>query len=264
MTSVLSVASAKGGSGKTTTSTHIAAALASRGHATLLVDAEPQRNSCVRLLTGSEESPWGEGMSDILMYGRPLTSGVVPSRLDHLDVLRGGAELDSTSDWLVGQKAGPFLIRKRIIEPLVNAGVYKWIVIDTPPALGMLTAGSLIAADLVVSPVRASDSDSVAGVFGILDALDDLADFGPARHIGVVVTDISAPTKRSMSQKAVMGKVEREKWPILGEWRSYAAFGNSQGGNMTVGEWEPKSPAVKAILETADAIVKASKKGKRK
>lgn len=218
----------------------------------------------MRLLTGSESDPWGTGMSDLLMHGKALTETVVPSRLDHLDVLRGGDNLDETSDWLAARRAGDYIIQEKIIEPLVAAGVYKWIIIDTPPALGTLTTSSLVAADLVLSPVRASDSDSVAGVFGILDALDDLARYQPGRHVGVVITDIAAPSKRSMSQKIVTKKAALERWPILGEWRSYAAFGNSQGANLTVGEWEPKSPAVKAITDTVDAIIKASKKGKRK
>ena len=137
---VLTIASGKGGVGKTTTATGIAAVLAASGQQTLLIDAEPQQNAALALLSPDLEpdtpgygDPYGPGVADVLTMGGKITvESITPficaSRIEGLDVLPAG-DLDTVQSWLSGQRASELFVRNRIVEPL-DVGFYKWIVID--------------------------------------------------------------------------------------------------------------------------------------
>jgi chromosome partitioning protein len=140
---VFTIANQKGGVGKTTTAVNLAAALAERKIHTLVVDLDPQANATSAL--GVEKF---EGKS---LY-RPLHGEgsafemLTPTQWPHLALIPSEVDLAAIEIELAQQQN--YLMRLRtVLEPLRSSGGYRAIIIDCPPALGMLSMNSLVAAD---------------------------------------------------------------------------------------------------------------------
>ncbi|MBB4079710.1 chromosome partitioning protein [Lewinella aquimaris] len=149
----ISLAIQKGGSGKTTTALNLAAALRRLGRSVLLVDLDPQANLTHSLGIRDEERPniyhllhreMNGERADIRSIVTVTDSGqaLVPAGLELAD-----AELELVATY------GREHIVKRLLQPLVEE--YDYILIDCPPAVGMLTVNALVASDFVILPLQA-------------------------------------------------------------------------------------------------------------
>ena len=140
---VFTIANQKGGVGKTTTAINLAAALAERKIHTLVVDLDPQANATSAL--GVEKQ---EGKS---LYGPLHGEGsafemLTPTEWPHLALIPAEQDLAAIEIELAQQQN--YLMKLRaVLDPLRNSGGYRAIIIDCPPALGMLSMNSLAAAD---------------------------------------------------------------------------------------------------------------------
>lgn len=199
------LASAKGGSGKTTLSTALSAEAARRGVKTLLVDADTQANASEWLAGGggmlASVGDGGRGVYRLFIDGEepaPLT--VKPS----LDLLPAGArtqslanELDRMLTMSLEQKRQGLTLVRDLLHEATSA--YEQVWIDTPPSLQSpsLIESFLAAADFVVVPFRASP-DHARAAFKVIEQLVALDELGVehAKPLGVVIFDRDAAATR--------------------------------------------------------------------
>ena len=159
---ILAIANQKGGVGKTTTAINLAAALAMRGKPTLLIDLDPQGNSSMSFLDirSAEKSVYDVFVDKDLH----LTDIIVPATsLQNLSIAPARIALAKLESRMTGELDAPFRLKDELGQ--LN-GHYANVVIDCPPALGLLTVNALVAATHLLIPIQSS--------YFALEGTDDL------------------------------------------------------------------------------------------
>jgi chromosome partitioning protein len=199
---IVAIANQKGGVGKTTTAINLSAALALRGQPTLLIDLDPQANSTMSFLDMQHVS---RSMYEAIAEpGVSIPDVVVPSAVPNLFVAPSRIALAKLEAKLVGELDAHFRLKDRI--DAVRAD-YPHIVIDCPPALGLLTVNALVAATHLLIPIQSSYF-ALEGTDDLLETVEKVrARANPALQIlGVVIT---MHDKRTSLARDIRDQIQR-------------------------------------------------------
>ena len=148
-TKIISIANQKGGVGKTTSSVNIAAYLAISEAPTLLVDMDPQGNATTGI--GIGVGTYENSVYDLIIGKKDVNDSILKTDLEYLDIIPSSGKLVGAEVELVNQYAR----EKFLKESLENViGKYKFIIIDSPPSLGLLTLNVLTVCHSIIIPIQ--------------------------------------------------------------------------------------------------------------
>ncbi|MBO7214307.1 MAG: ParA family protein [Clostridia bacterium] len=189
-TKVIAFANNKGGSGKTTTCSNVACALALSGKKVLMIDGDMQLNLTISYFDEEKALSFAENGKNIysaIKDGVDLSKCIAETEYEGLDLipsssLMSGIEFELFSKW---QRETVF---RKILEPIRARGYYDYVLIDAPPTLGGWVMNVLCASDYLVIPVEASPW----GLFGLANMFEftsQVKEISPKLEIlGIAVT----------------------------------------------------------------------------
>jgi chromosome partitioning protein len=181
---ILAISNQKGGVGKTTTAINLSAALAQKGFPTLLIDLDPQGNATLSFLDPEQiTSSIYEALID---DGKTVNHAVHKTNIKKLDLVPSRISLAKFESKMLGDIDSHFRMKDRL-KPLVSR--YKYIVIDTPPTLGLLTVNALVASTHLLVPIQSSYF-ALEGTDDLLETVEKIkARPNPSlEFLGVVIT----------------------------------------------------------------------------
>jgi chromosome partitioning protein len=148
-TRILAVANQKGGVGKTTTTINLGTALAAINQQVLIIDLDPQGNASTGL--GIDSQSRKINSYNLIMDNSELLDVIQPTEIPGLDIIPSGIDLYGAEIELVEFERREY----RLQDALIHAtAAYDYVLIDCPPALGLLTINALVAADAVLVPLQ--------------------------------------------------------------------------------------------------------------
>lgn len=170
MSRVFAISNQKGGVGKTTTAINLAASLAASELKVLVIDCDPQGNATTGL--GVAKDPEKASLYHVLLGDVSAKDAIVPTELEGLSIIPADKNLVGANLELVDLPNREFRLRDRIAD---IRGEYRFILLDCPPALDLLTLNALVAADTVLVPIQC-EFFALEGISELMDTIDRVRD----------------------------------------------------------------------------------------
>lgn len=235
---IISVSNVKGGVGKTSTAAILSAGLTQRGNSVLMIDSDPQTNLTMCFLP---EPPDGTpSIYHVYADGKSLDE-VKTSIKENLDLIIGDFELCNADMQFL--KAGRLKMLRKAIKSIKSD--YDFIVIDTPPNLGILSLNAFLVSDYIIVPM-AADSFSLKGVRLLKQTLDEVTEETEkaVSVTGLLLTKYTNRTNVSkLLEKSINSAAELLGTKVFGSRiRQATVLQESQVAKVDLLEYAPKAP----------------------
>lgn len=244
MTTTITLSNHKGGVGKTTSTLNIGAALSRLGEKVLLVDLDPQANLSQSVgIREPERNIYGAIRREYGLEPVTISEGLelIPSTLD-----LSGAEVELAAE------TGREYILRELLEPV--KGSYDFVLIDSPPSLGLLTVNALTASDEVIIPVQAEylAVQGLAKLDGLIEKIRQRVN-RELRIGGVLVTQYDS---RKVLNRSVADTITQSFEGRIFETRirDNVALAEAPTQELDVFRYAPKSKGAEDYLSVAEEI----------
>ena len=184
MGKIIVICNQKGGTGKTTTSVNLSAALADLGKKVVLVDMDPQGNATSGV--GVNKNEIKSSAYEVLLNKVQASNAIVKTSITNLELIPCNIHLTGAEIELVGVLSRETRLKKALSEIKDS---YDYIIMDSPPSLGLLTLNALVAADSILIPIQC-EFYALEGVSQLLNTISLVRDgLNPLLQIeGVLLT----------------------------------------------------------------------------
>ncbi len=250
MPRVIIVANQKGGTGKSTTATNVLPYLSALGKRTLLIDLDPQANATVGM--GVDPEGVRKGVYHFLMGLVKPPQVIVPTGIMGVDMVPASADLAGAAVELVYVPDREYRL-KQMMQHL--PAHYDYVVIDTPPSLGLLTVNGIVAADKVLIPVQC-EYYALEGLTQLLKTIE-LVRANLDTNIGIMGALLTMYDKRQKLDQDVAKEVRRNfpghVFNAVIPRNVHLAEAPSYG--KTIFQYAPDSPGARAYRQLAEEIL---------
>jgi chromosome partitioning protein len=192
----------KGGVGKSTTAVNLGAALALLGSEVLVIDSDPQGNTTTGL--GIEKSTIQFSIYDVLMRRASTSDAMRPTEIAKLHLVPATINLAGAEIELVSELSRETRLREAL---QTIGGRFDYVLIDSPPSLGLLTVNAMVAASEAVIPVQA-EFYALEGLSQLTHVINRVRDaLNPSLHVsGVLVTMFDGRTRLAIEVLEELGR----------------------------------------------------------
>jgi chromosome partitioning protein len=247
VTQVIALANQKGGVAKTTTTLNLGVAFREQGHRVLLIDLDPQGN--LTMSQGMNPDAIERSMFDVLVHRIPISDVIEQREVDiavaSIDL--AGAELALSS--MIGRERA---LEKALVEVRDN---YDYILIDTPPSLGLLTINAFVAATGVIVPVQC-EYLSLRGLVQLENTLAMVREnLNP--HVGVEGIVATMYDGRTLHSREAIEILEENFGDLVFRTRirKTIRYAEAPVKGSSVLKYDPTGPAAEAYRELAKEVL---------
>jgi chromosome partitioning protein len=253
-TRIIAVANQKGGVGKTDLTVNLSCQLASLGKRTLIIDLDPQANATDYLVAPG--TPAGRTAADLLLDDSvTLDDVVIDNCRENLDIVPSHQDLSSCQIRLANDINMQFKLRKKLKAVMDGSRAYDFVLVDTPPSLGLLIVNTLTAANGVIIPVQ-THYFAMDGVVHLQETIQKVReDINPGlKVLGVVLTMYD---RRTLISREVEAKVREEfsERVFSTVIPVNVRLAEAPSHHKSIFEYDPDSTGAKAYRELAKEIL---------